>query len=48
MFEAVGSQVVRLVRVRIGTLRLGDMAPGTVRPLTRAEREGLARAVARR
>jgi 23S rRNA pseudouridine2605 synthase len=45
MFEAVGSEVVRLVRVRLGTLRLGDLAPGTVRPLTRGEREGLARVV---
>ena len=48
MFEAVGSQVERLVRVRIGTLRLGDLAPGTVRPLTRAERDGLARVIAGR
>ena len=40
MFEAVGSDVVRLVRVRIGTLRLGDLAPGTMRPLTRRERDG--------
>jgi 23S rRNA pseudouridine2605 synthase len=47
MFDTVGSQVVRLIRVRIGTLRLGDLAPGAVRPLTRAEREGLARVVAR-
>lgn len=45
MFEAVGSDVVRLVRVRIGTLRLGDLAPGTMRPLTRSEREDLARVV---
>ena len=45
MFEAVGSDVVRLVRVRIGTLRLGDLAPGTMRPLTRGEREDLARVV---
>jgi 23S rRNA pseudouridine2605 synthase len=48
MFEAVGCQVVRLVRVRIGTLRLGDMASGAVRPLTRGERTGLARIVASR
>jgi 16S rRNA U516 pseudouridylate synthase RsuA-like enzyme len=33
---------VRLVRVRIGTLRLGDLPAGAVRPLARAEREGLA------
>ncbi|MGD8486294.1 MAG: pseudouridine synthase, partial [Chloroflexota bacterium] len=41
MFAAVGVPVERLVRVRIGTLRLGELAPGAVRPLTRAERERL-------
>jgi 23S rRNA pseudouridine2605 synthase len=46
MFATVGSHVERLVRVRIGTLWLGDLAPGAVRPLTRAEREGLAAIVA--
>jgi 23S rRNA pseudouridine2605 synthase len=42
MLAAVGSRVVRLVRVRIGTLRLGDLPVGAARPLSRAEREGLA------
>lgn len=42
MFAAVGAPVERLVRVRIGTLRLDDMAPGAVRLLSRAEREQLA------
>jgi 23S rRNA pseudouridine2605 synthase len=42
MFAAVGAPVDRLVRVRIGTLRLDDMAPGSVRPLSSAERERLA------
>jgi 23S rRNA pseudouridine2605 synthase len=42
MFAAVGAPVERLVRVRIGTLRLDDLAPGAVRPLTTAERERLA------
>ena len=42
MFAAVGAPVERLVRVRIGTLRLADLAPGTVRPLTSAERDRLA------
>ena len=42
MFAAVGAPVERLVRVRIGTLRLDDLAPGTVRPLTSAERDRLA------
>ena len=38
MFAEVGAPVHRLVRVRIGPLRLGQMAPGTVRTLTAAER----------
>ena len=42
MFAAVGAPVARLVRVRIGTLRLGDLAAGSVRPLTSAERDRLA------
>lgn len=42
MFAALGLPVVRLVRVRIGTLRLDDMAAGGVRELTAAERERLA------
>ena len=37
MFAGVGSPVRRLVRVRIGTLRLDDLATGDVRPLTAAE-----------
>ena len=42
MFAALGAPVSRLVRVRIGTLRLGDLAPGAVRPLSSAERDRLA------
>jgi 23S rRNA pseudouridine2605 synthase len=42
MFAAVGAPVERLVRVRIGTLRLDDLPPGGVRELTAAERERLA------
>jgi 23S rRNA pseudouridine2605 synthase len=41
MFAAVGAPVDRLVRVRIGTLRLDDLAPGSVRPLSAAERARL-------
>jgi 23S rRNA pseudouridine2605 synthase len=37
MFGEVGAPVRRLVRVRIGTLRLDDMATGDVRPLSAAE-----------
>lgn len=42
MFAAVGAPVDRLVRVRVGTLRLDDMTPGSVRHLTSPERERLA------
>ncbi len=37
MFVEVGAPVRRLVRVRIGTLRLDTLATGDTRPLTRAE-----------
>lgn len=37
MFAEVGAPVRRLVRVRIGTLRLEGLAAGDVRPLTPAE-----------
>ncbi len=42
MFAALQTPVERLVRVRIGTLRLDDMVPGSVRRLSSAEREHLA------
>jgi 23S rRNA pseudouridine2605 synthase len=42
MFGAVGAPVERLVRVRLGTLRLGTLAPGGVRSLTASERDRLA------
>ena len=42
MCAAIGAPVERLVRVRIGTLRLDDMAPGSVRALSSVERERLA------
>ncbi len=42
MFAAIDAPVERLVRVRIGTLRLDDMAPGSVRALSSVERERLA------
>ena len=43
MCAAVGLSVTRLVRVRIGSLRIGRLHPGTWRELTRPEIEGLAR-----
>ena len=42
MFGEVGAPVRRLVRVRIGSLRLGDLAAGDVRPLTASEVRRLA------
>lgn len=40
MCEALGYRVEELVRVQIGHLRLGDLPPGGVRPLTAEERQG--------
>ena len=37
MWRALGHDVLDLERVRIGPLRLGRLAPGAIRPLTRAE-----------
>ncbi len=37
MFQAIGYKVERLVRVRIGHLRLGEMPRGSWRPLTKNE-----------
>ena len=42
----VGARSQRLVRVRIGTLRLGDLPTGAVRPLTGDERRALEQSVA--
>jgi 23S rRNA pseudouridine2605 synthase len=46
MFGAVGEPVRRLVRVRFGTVRLGDLGPGEARALTADEVARLARAAA--
>ena len=43
MFYAVGYEVKRLVRVRIGNLRLGDLPRGQWRLLSKSELEGLKR-----
>lgn len=43
MFFAVGYEVKRLVRVRIGNLRLGDLPRGQWRFLSKSELEGLKR-----
>ncbi len=41
MFTALGHRVLALTRVRLGTLQLGDLAPGRARELTTAEIEAL-------
>ena len=41
MCQAVGHRVLRLMRVRLGPVRLGDLAPGSHRPLTEDERDRL-------
>ncbi len=41
MFHALGYKVKRLMRVSIGSLELGERAPGTVWPLTGPEAEAL-------
>jgi 23S rRNA pseudouridine2605 synthase len=41
MLAAVGSPVLALRRVRLGSLRLGDLGPGSFRPATAAEIEAL-------
>ncbi|MEP7360472.1 MAG: (d)CMP kinase [Chloroflexota bacterium] len=45
MFAAVDAPVRRLARIRIGTLRMGDMALGDARPLSAAERGQLEKLV---
>jgi 23S rRNA pseudouridine2457 synthase len=46
MTAAVGHPTLRLVRVAIGPIRLGDLPPGHWRDLSPAERAALARVVA--
>ena len=41
LLGALGVEVKRLIRVAVGPLALGDLAPGAVRPLTPAERAAL-------
>jgi 23S rRNA pseudouridine2605 synthase len=45
MFETMGIEVLRLIRVAIGPLRLGDLAKGAVRPMTPDEKMALDRAM---
>jgi 23S rRNA pseudouridine2605 synthase len=43
MMESIGVEVLRLVRVAIGPLQLGNLAKGVVRPLSEAEKQSLDR-----
>jgi 23S rRNA pseudouridine2605 synthase len=45
MIEAMGVEVLRLVRVAVGPLQLGDLARGEHRSLTAAEKRMLDRAM---
>jgi 23S rRNA pseudouridine2605 synthase len=45
MLETLGVEVLRLIRVAIGPLALGDLAKGGVRPLTAEERQMLDRSM---
>ena len=45
LLEAQGVRVLRLVRVSIGPLELGDLKKGSVRPLTEVEKEEIDRAL---
>lgn len=44
MLEALGFETLRLIRVAIGPLLLGDLPKGAIRPLTPAERKALSAA----
>jgi 23S rRNA pseudouridine2605 synthase len=48
MLAALGVEVLRMVRVAIGPLQLGDLAKGTIRALSLAEKRILDEAMARR
>jgi 23S rRNA pseudouridine2605 synthase len=45
MIEAMGVDVLRLVRVAVGPLKMGDLAKGKYRSLTADEKQMLDRAV---
>jgi len=48
LMSEVGHPVMRLRRVRFGRIKLGDLAPGKSRPLSKSEVAGLARVASTR
>jgi len=48
MLDALGIEVLRLVRVAIGTLQLGELPKGEFRHLTKVEKQQLDRAIGKR
>jgi len=48
LLSALGVEVLRLIRIAIGPLQLGDLPKGTVRQLTHEEKASLDRAMLRR
>jgi 23S rRNA pseudouridine2605 synthase len=45
MFEVLGYFVEKLIRIRVGPILLGALAPGELRPLSQREIQSLKRAV---
>jgi 23S rRNA pseudouridine2605 synthase len=45
MFEALGYFVEKLIRIRVGPVSLGALAPGELRPLSQIEIKALKQAV---
>ncbi|HEY7163577.1 MAG TPA: pseudouridine synthase [Candidatus Binatia bacterium] len=45
MFEALGYFVEKLIRIRVGPVKLGTLAPGEVRPLSQSEIKSLKESV---
>ena len=45
MFEALGFFVEKLIRIKVGSVSLGALAPGEIRPLSRTEVDSLRREI---